>query len=597
MGLIFEGFFPINKYTKGFSQNKERANGMKRFRFNIGAKIAIGYLLVIVLLAAAILVVRSQIDKLESEMNFIAGHDIEVQERINLIGRYVGDMENSQRGFIITGDEKYLEPYETGRTGWAENYEALYALLSDNPAQQEKLNEIKGKIENWTQIAGEATIAMKRTGNQAGLDRFFSEDPGKKDMTEFNQLVSTFISTEMELTDKRVSSMHQSNKVLKNMLFVLLGVILIVSVLLAWFISSGVSRSLKAVTGTIRDIASSGGDLTKRIEVRSNDEIKDLGEATNLLLVSLQDMIRDLKGNTVELLNASSALQQGAQENSRSVKEVTTSIQRVAEGSERQVSQTEDISAVMKQTTSGLEQVAGAASDVAELAKETRGVAAEGERRIQASVVQVQGVADAFMSIRGSVSELAERSSEVLSITGYISETSSQTNLLALNAAIEAARAGEHGLGFSVVASEIRKLADQSSRSTQEISRIITAMTSGIRTIVELVEASSGSVEHGVASLSDAGSAFEAIVERVNSLSGQIVEVAGTVEEMSAGSQSVDRSIHEITRVTEEMAALTEEVSAMSEQQSASMNEMESTSFQLKEMADSLSGIVEKFKI
>ncbi|CAM3520713.1 MULTISPECIES: methyl-accepting chemotaxis protein [Saccharibacillus] len=570
---------------------------MKRFRFNIGVKIGIGYLLVIVLLAVAVLVVRGQIDKLESEMNFIAGHDMDVHDRINSIEKSVINMETGQRGFIVTGQDKYLDPYNAGQQEWVKDYEALNLLVSDNPAQQERLSQIKGKIESWIRTAGDATIAMKRAGDEAGLDRFFTNDPGKQDMDAFRGLASDFMDTEKVLTQERVNSMHESNKMLKNMLFLLILVILIVSVLLAWFISSGVSRSLKAVTGTIRDIASSGGDLTKRIEVRSNDEIKDLGEATNLLLVSLQDMIRDLKGNTIELLNASSALQQGAQENSRSVKEVTTSIQRVAEGSERQVSQTEDISAVMKQTTSGLEQVAGAASGVAELAKETRGVAAEGERRIQASVVQVQGVADAFMSIRGSVSELAERSSEVLSITGYISETSSQTNLLALNAAIEAARAGEHGLGFSVVASEIRKLADQSSRSTQEISRIITAMTTGIRTIVELVEASSGSVEHGVASLSDAGSAFEAIVERVNSLSGQIVEVAGTVEEMSAGSQSVDRSIHEITRVTEEMAALTEEVSAMSEQQSASMNEMESTSFQLKEMADSLSGIVEKFKI
>ncbi|NGZ75206.1 methyl-accepting chemotaxis protein [Saccharibacillus alkalitolerans] len=570
---------------------------MKKFRLNIGAKIGVGYLLVIVALAAAILIVRGQIDKLENEMNFIAGHDMDVHDRISQISKSAVDMETGQRGFIITGEDKYLGPYNAGKESWQQNYNALYELVSDNPAQQEKLNEIKAKIEDWIQVAGEATVAMKRAGDTEGLNQFFVDDPGKQDMDVFRQLVDGFVTTEKNLTEKRVADLHNSNQTLEGLLLILLGVVVVVALLLAWFISSGISRSVRTVTGTIRDIASSGGDLTKRIEVKTSDEIKDLGEATNLLLASLQDMIRDLKDNTTQLIGASSALQQGAQENSRAVKEVTTSIQRVAEGSERQVSQTEDISAVMQQTITGLEQVAEATSDVAELAKETRGVAADGEQRIKRSVAEVQSVADAFLSIRGSVSELAERSNEVLSITSYISETSSQTNLLALNAAIEAARAGEHGLGFSVVASEIRKLADQSSRSTQDISRIITAMTSGIREIVDLVEASSGSVDHGVASLGDAGSAFEAIVERVNSLSGQMVEVAATVEQMSAGSHSVGTSVMEITRVTEEMAALTEEVSAMSEEQAASMSEMEGTSLRLKEMADSLSDIVEKFKI
>lgn len=570
---------------------------MKKFRFTIGAKIGLGYLFVILALAAAILIVRGQIDKLEDEMNFIAGHDMDVHDRISQISKNAVDMETGQRGFIITGEDKYLDPYNAGKTQWAENYEALYQLVSDNPAQQEKLNRIKEKIEDWIQVAGEATVAMKRAGDSEGLDRFFAEDPGKADMDAFRELVDTFVTTEKNLTAQRVEDLHNSNQTLKNLLFILLGIVVVVAVILAWFISSRIARSLKSVTDTIRDIASSGGDLTKRIEVRSNDEVKDLGEATNLLLISLQDMIRDLKTNTEQLLSASGTLQQGAQENSRAVKEVTTSIQRVAEGSERQVTQTEDISAVMQETIAGLEQVAEAASEVSGLAQQTQNMAADGEQRIKQSVAEVQSVADAFSSIRGSVSELAERSNEVLSITGYISETSSQTNLLALNAAIEAARAGEHGLGFSVVASEIRKLADQSSRSTGEISRIITAMTSGIRDIVELVEASSGSVEHGVASLGDAGTAFESIVDRVGSLSAQIAEVAANVEQMSQGSQSVGESVTEITRVTEEMAALTQEVSAMSEEQAASMNEMEGTAVRLKEMADSLSDIVEKFKI
>ncbi|MDO3408169.1 methyl-accepting chemotaxis protein [Saccharibacillus sp. CPCC 101409] len=570
---------------------------MKRLRMSIAAKIGLGYLVIVLGLVVAVFGVLSQIDKLETEMNFIAGHDMDVHDRAGRIEQNVVNMETGQRGFVITGEDSYLEPYNTGKQDWVENYDALHRLVSDNPAQQAKLEEIRAKIEDWIQVAGEATILMKRAGNAEGLNQFFAEDPGKQDMDAFREMMNTFVSTEKALTEKRVAALHASNQSLKFALYVLLGGVVIAAALLAWFTSTRISRSVKSVARTIREMASSGGDLTQRIQVRSNDEVRDLGDSTNLLLGSLQEMIGHIKADTLRLTDASVSLEQGARENSRAVKEVTTSIQRVAEGSERQVTQTEDISAVMQQTIAGLEQVAGAAADVAELAKETRGMAADGESRIKQSVEQVQGVADTFHTIRGSVSELAERSNEVLSITGYISETSSQTNLLALNAAIEAARAGEHGLGFSVVASEIRKLADQSSRSTQEISRIITAMTTGIRDIVELVESSSGGVEHGVASLGDAGAAFDAIVDRIGALSAQIGEVAATVEQMSAGSQSVGTSVMEITRVTEEMAALTQEVSAMSQEQSASMTEMEGTSVRLKEMANSLSDIVDKFKI
>jgi methyl-accepting chemotaxis protein len=489
-----------------------------------------------------------------------------------------------------------LAPYKTGNTAWQTNIDQLTKLVSDNPAQVAKLNDIKTNITNWVQNAGEYSIQLKSKGDTKGLTQFFKDDPGKKDMDALRSKFEEFISTEKGLTEKRVASIKQQNKDLKSILAGLVAGIAIVCCALALILSFGITRSVKKVTHAIQEIASSGGDLTRRIEVKNNDEIKDLAGATNLMLSNLQRMMHEIKDSTIELSQAASILTQGASESSRASNEISGSILKVASGSQKQVAQTQEISAVMEESISGLEQVAGTTTDVADYARSAKELASNGESKIQYSMSKVQSMAGAFQTIQDSVEKLAHQSTNILSIVGYISEISNQTNLLALNAAIEAARAGEHGRGFSVVASEIRKLADQTAKSTKDVNEVLGTMTGSIGGIVELVKESSEGVNQGVASLSEAKDTFQTIVDQVGALSAQIIEVAAAVEEISAGSQSIGQAVQGIAQVTEETAALTEEVSSVTEEQSATMDEIAQTATRLNEMSSMLKDLVGKFK-
>ncbi|WP_239618787.1 methyl-accepting chemotaxis protein [Cohnella mopanensis] len=364
---------------------------------------------------------------------------------------------------------------------------------------------------------------------------------------------------------------------------------------LLW-LARNLTESIGGVTSTLRNIASSGGDLTRRIHIRSTDEMGDLAGAANQMLDGLQKMMKELRDSTAELAASAILLKQGADENARVSSEVSKAVEKVAAGSETQVAQSQEISATMQETLDGLNQVASTTTGVSDAAQSTVSRAEDGSVLLQTTSIEIGQVGKAFRSLQEVVRGLNHKSEQVREVIGYISEVANQTNLLALNAAIEAARAGEHGRGFAVVAGEIRKLADQTQQSAVQIGDTIGTMSSDIGQVATMFEQSAGQVFSAVTGMENAEETFRDIVGKVGLLSSNIVDVAASVEQMSAGSASVVQSIQDISRITEETASFTEQVSAMTEQQLSSTEEMARTAENLSSMATRLKGLVGNFK-
>jgi methyl-accepting chemotaxis protein len=364
---------------------------------------------------------------------------------------------------------------------------------------------------------------------------------------------------------------------------------------LMWLVRN-LTESIGGVTATLRNIASSGGDLTRRIHIRSTDEMGDLAGAANQMLDGLQKMMKELRDNTAELAASAIQLKQGADENARVSSEVSKAVEKVAAGSETQVAQTQEISATMQETLDGLTQVAVTTTGVSDAAQSTVSRAEEGSELLRSTSGEIAQVDKAFRSLQEVVRGLNQKSEQVREVIGYISEVANQTNLLALNAAIEAARAGEHGRGFAVVAGEIRKLADQTQQSAVQIGDTIGTMSRDIGQVATMFEQSAGQVYSAVSGMHNAEETFRDIVGKVGQLSSNIVDVAASVEQMSAGSTSVVQSIQDISRITEETASFTEQVSAMTEQQLSATEEMARTAEKLSTMATRLKGLVGNFK-
>ncbi|WP_370866937.1 CHASE3 domain-containing protein [Paenibacillus chitinolyticus] len=257
-------------------------------RFSIRWKIMSGYLLILVCLAASIFAVNGRIVSLQKEIDFVTEHDIQVHDLTSEVEKQLLDMETGQRGYVITGDDRYLEPYEKAQANWLTDYDTLHGLVADNPSQQKRLEELRSVIEKWIAEAGQPVIAWKKAGNTPQIQQYFQEDPGKKYMDRIRVMIDTFRSTETKLTLDRVANLDERNKDMRSALYLMMLGVAIVAVATAILISRSIQGTISKVIRAINHLASSDGDLSERIEVKSRDEIRDLGDATNRLLDNVQ---------------------------------------------------------------------------------------------------------------------------------------------------------------------------------------------------------------------------------------------------------------------------------------------------------------------
>lgn len=257
-------------------------------QLKIKPKIMMSYVLILICLGLALLVVSSRVTDLQKEVSYVSSHDMDVHDQLHGLLKNVLDMETGMRGYVITGEEQYLEPYIEGNRNWQETYDHLHQLISDNPSQVQSLEGIEETIQSWLKTGGDNVIRMKKENNTAAINEFYKQNVGKKLTDQLRTQFDAFLITEKMLTSKRVQQIAKSNYNLKVVLFTILGLISIIAVIVALILSNSITNTIKQVTRKIRDITAMEGSLTSRIEVRTNDEIRVLAEATNELLANLE---------------------------------------------------------------------------------------------------------------------------------------------------------------------------------------------------------------------------------------------------------------------------------------------------------------------
>ncbi len=267
---------------------------LKGAKLGIRTKIVAGYIVIIVCLGIVLIMMSSRMNQLEQESRYINDHDLEVHNLTNMLEKHVLDMETGQRGFVLTGEESYLEPYNEAVSRWESDYNELYALIAGNALQERNLQTIRAGIEKWISDAGSPAIAMKQRGDDAALKSFFASDPGKQEIDQLRQEMDTFRTSEKSLTTARIEAAAQSNERMLTMMIAVWIILGAISVATALLISRQIVGTIRDVSDTLLGIAT-GGNLRTRIDVTSRDEVGELGDAANQLLdhVQYENWVKD----------------------------------------------------------------------------------------------------------------------------------------------------------------------------------------------------------------------------------------------------------------------------------------------------------------
>ncbi|HEY5593227.1 MAG TPA: CHASE3 domain-containing protein [Paludibacter sp.] len=543
-----------------------------------------------------------------AKLNESISWDIHTRQVLHLnesIRSLLQDAETGQRGYIITGDEKYLEPFNSSKEIY-DNFKEIVELTSDNPNQQKRLEKLKTLIDAKYANLQEA-IDIRRANDFEAALKIVKTGEGKKIMDDYRTLAGEIENEENNLLTKRRATMLTDAANIKSIIVIgTLFSIILLSVV-SFFVIRNISRPLSKVT-KIADLISAG-DLTSNLEAMNrSDEIgilnlafikminvlrkmanaaqqiasgdltgaivpqseKDiLGNAFSQMLINLRQIMKDISegvnllgSSASEILAATTQVASGAAESATAISETTTTVEEV-----RQAAQLSSQKA----------------SNVSDNAQQVVQITKSGEKAVNETISGMHDIQKRMEAVANTIVRLSEQSQQIGGIIAAVTDVADQSNLLAVNAAIEAAKAGEHGKGFAVVAQEIKSLAQQSKQSTIQVRNILNDVQKATNAAVMATEQTSKAVENGVKQSNQAGDAIKKLADSANKAVEATLQIVASSDQQLVGMDQIGFAMQNINQAGTANAA--------------SMVKTEKAAKGLHELGQKLGILVNQYKI
>ncbi len=488
----------------------------------IGMRLGIGFGLVLTLMVVLVAVgikgmsgIEDNLDRIVTVNNVRLLHAVAMTDAVMEIG-------SSIDGMLI---ERNVAKRADAKKAIAEHF----AIYSEESKKAEEMtskedtagHDILGKIKTaqGTAMQSQAKVVELALANRidAAIDLMDKElDPA---ISKWEELAGGFMQHQVKRNQIRYDQAVAEYKTTRNMMLGLGIAALLLGVVLAFFITRGITKPLGE--GVIVMDGLAAGNLMLNIEVNSKDE-------TGLLLAAMKNMVDKLKNVVADVKSASDNVAGGSQQ-------LSAGAEQMSQGTTEQAASAEEASAAVEEMNATIKQNADNASQTEKIAQKS------------STDAQQSGKA---------VTEAVSAMKEIASKISIIEEIARQTNLLALNAAIEAARAGEHGKGFAVVASEVRKLAERSQQAAGEISHL-----------------SSSTVE----AAEKAGAMLGKLVPDIQKTADLVQEISAASKEQTTGADQINSAIQQLNQVIQQNAGAAEEMSSTAEELSSQAEQLQST--------------------
>ena len=511
-------------------------------KWTIGIKMACGYLAAGVFLLVIGVFSYVSVNRIDNTTHWV-DHTYQVITTVNQVTITLLNAETGQRGYIITGDVSYLEPYNGAQASLDSEIKTLRDLTSDNPTEQQNIDVLQTLVADKMAVLT-TTVQVRTTQGFEAAQTIVLTGTGKTIMDNIRTTITGIVNTEQTLLATRLAS--QVTTVNTTRIVIIAGAIIAILAMIAIGI-----LLIRDITKPIRELSElsrriGGGDLAVDIpQVSREDEIGSLWQSFRTMTDSMLTMVKENK-ESVNLLSSSSA-------------EILAAATQIAAGSV-------ETATAVSQTTSTVEEVrqisessSAKAKAVADNAQKTTEIALNGKKALEGIVEVMDNIHERVESIAESVVRLSEQGQAIGEIIASVNDIADQSNLLAVNAAIEAAKAGEYGKGFGVVAQEIKGLAEQSRLATTKVRAILLDVQKGTSAVVMATEQGNKAVETGVKQSQEAGESIRVLADSVAQAAQASVQIAASNQQQMAGISQVTSAMENIKQGSTQTAASTKQ--------------------------------------
>lgn len=562
-------------------------------------KLALGFGAIVVLLLILLLSAYSSFHKL-SDANEWDRHTLQVLVKSNAVEATLLDIQAEYRGFLLTGDELFLGRVDQNRRTLDNHLRDLGRLISDNPTQVQRLRDVEQLLASWMNDIVKPLIDKRRSlGKTAGAADTIGRDPlltqGFRAVTGMHDLLEQVNADENRLLAERRASASGLEKTVFGTLVGGGVACVLIALLISWLLARAVSRPLSSLMGAVNQLAA--GNQQARAEVFGRDEIGQVALQFNQMAQAIHDSQLRERQATTELrekvdsllavvsraaagdmtgrvtVSGEDAIGQLGTGLARMFDNLRLLLDRVQKaGIQVATSTTEIAASARQQESTGVEQAQTSvevlsttreiSANTAQLLKAMQEVTQVTERTASATVSAHGGIGrmdeamhrmvQATDSINAKLAALSEKASNINNVLTTITKVADQTNILSLNAAIEAEKAGEAGRGFSVVATEIRRLADQTSIATWDIEQMLKEMQSAVSASVMGMDKFSEEIRRSVEVSRDVGHGLKSVIDEVQKLAPRFDMVLEGMQSQAVGAQQITETMTQLNEATQQ---------------------------------------------